>query len=180
MKGPFTSFVKEEEFCGGLALEATCRIPLPQRCHEEGGGVPLNMSPRGPHSAWLPGHPLLGGDLRPVLTHPSPRGCRGGSPAPLVTSLRCAPHTPTTYDYGARGCWGGGFEVLDHGGFQMMASAGMRKHGVTQRISTNGSRDAPTSRLELMKSSLSLLFTLTHKRSHLPSSPSPSSRYIWS
>ena len=45
MKGPFTSFVKEEEFCGGLALEATCRIPLPQRCHEEGGGVPLNMSP---------------------------------------------------------------------------------------------------------------------------------------
>lgn len=143
MKGPFTSFVKEEEFCAGAALEATCSIPLPQRCREEGGGAPLNASPRGPYSARLPGHPFLGRDLRPVLTHPSPRGCRGGSPPPSVTSLRCGPHTPTTYDYGARGCWGGGFEVLDHRGFQMMASAGMRKHWVTQRESHPTEAETP-------------------------------------
>ena len=134
MKGPPTAFVKEGELCGRPAPEAACRTPLPQRCRE-GGGAPLNASPRGPHQLGSLGTPSLGGAPRPVLTHPSPRGCRGGSLPPLLTSLRCGPHTPATYDYGARGCWGGGFEVLDRGGFQVMASAGTRKHWVTQRES---------------------------------------------
>lgn len=76
------------------------------------------------------------GRTRPSAQGGQPRSRVFGSSLSRGNACRCP--LWLWRDYGARGCWGGGFEVLDHGGFQMMASAQSRQ----QHRGSGRARDA--------------------------------------
>lgn len=171
--------MKEKKFFGGPALEAAYRILLRHRQHKDAGGPALEHKPHLEHSELgSPGtHLPTSGPLTSVLQS-LPQGSPGGVlqvAAPYLQGRdhRCAAHTPETYDWKAGQCWDHASEVPSHGGFRTTASAGMRKHWVTEIEPPPNEAGTPqlSASVELAKPRVFLLNTLAHAVTHLPSSP---------